>query len=336
MKEERYRFLELMGNVEDDMIYQSSQPWHNIENKKTTAIYPGKIAVCFVLVIALCIGGIFHQQVEAAIRNFTTKIAEILGVSGDLTPYTEIIGVSQTKEGVTLTLEEVILAENQLYAVFHMEYEKGMNLGKDIRYLGVDLADPKIDGMEIVPVSSGVWMPDYDEESKTLQNILVSYVYDDDSLPYEINEIELEARVFSETDLEDEEIPFTFHFSASREELREDTHSMMVDYEIKADNGAAITLHKIQLNKVFSRISASPNEIFLQEMMEKGYVLMGTDSQGNSLKYEMSGGSEDNLIFESAGMPPSEDSEWMEIQLYDMNDQDYVPAGEKVRIEYKN
>lgn len=361
MREEKYRFLELMGNVDDEMIYQSCQPWHDAEDRKVTTFRVGKIAVCAVLVLALGIAGIFHQQVEAAIHEFTTRIAGILGVSSDLVPYTEIIGVSQTKEGITLTLEEVVLAENQLYAVFHMEWkEKGMPAPDlNIAY------EPKINGVEIIPCSSCVWAPEYDEDSKNSQNILVSYVYDDDSLPYEINEIEMEARVFTaEIDLEHEindGIPFTFQFSASKEELQKDTYSIEVDYELKASDGVSLRLHRFQFNKVFSRISASPNEEFLGKMSEMEYILLGTDSEGNTVRYEMSGGSEGNLIFESVGMPPAEDSQWVELQLYQLkvpivweqetvqdeeseealetsgvytvDDLDYVPAGEKIRID---
>lgn len=347
MREEKYRFLELMGNVDDEMIYQSSQPWHDTKDRKITTLRVGKIAVCAVLVLALGIAGIFHQQVEAAIHEFTTRIAEMLGVSNDLVPYTEIIGVSQKKEGVTLTLEEVILAENQLYAVFHMKWKKGVRLEEGMQAPDLSFTNaPKINGVEII-CSHCVWAPEYDEESKNSQNILVSYVYDDDSLPYEINEIEMEARVFTAADLEheiNEGIPFTFQFSASKEELQKDTHSIEIDYELKAGDGVTLRLHRFQFNNVFSRISASPSEEFLQKMSDMGYILLGTDSAGNLLRFEMSGGSEDNLIFESVGMPPSEDSQWVELQIYKLNipltgqqevedDLDYLPASEKVRID---
>lgn len=127
MSQERYRFLELMGNIDDEQVFHSCQPWQE-EGKKKILSRHGRMAACAVLVLALGMMGIFHQQVEAAIRNFTVHIAEMLGVSGELDPYTQVIGVSQKKDGVMLTLEEVILAENQLYAAFHIEWDEGVEI----------------------------------------------------------------------------------------------------------------------------------------------------------------------------------------------------------------
>lgn len=325
MKEERYRFLELMGNVDDELIYQSCQPWQ--ENNHFCA--GAKMAVCAVLVLALCLAGVFHQQVEAAIRGFTTRIAKMLGISSDLASYTEVIGVSQTKEGITVTLEEVILAENQLYAAFHMEWEENPEMGGYMQAPDLNLIDePKINGIEIMPVSSTIGVHDNGGNSDTSQDILAAYVYDDDSFPQEIYEIEMTANVLKEGDLESEGIPFTFHFSASKEELQRDTYSKLIDREIKASGGVTFKITKFQFNKVFSRLNVTPNEEFRREPNIMGYILIGTDSEGNKLRYEMSGGTDDNLIFESVGTPPSVNSRWVELQLYEAA----IPAEEEVEL----
>ena len=72
----------------------------------------------------------------------------------------------------------------------------------------------------------------------------------------------------------------------------------------------------------------TPNEEFWTKANIMGYVLVGTDSEGNKLRYEMSGGSDDNLIFESEGTPPSVDSRWVELQLYEAE----IPAVEETEI----
>lgn len=363
MREDRFKFLEAMGNIDDELIYQSCQPWQKERGSKILAFHPAKMAVCAMLILALFLTGIFHQQVEAAIRHFTTKIAEIMGVSNDLLPYTDIIGVSQTKEGVTVTLEEAILAENHLYTAFRIEWEDGLKLGKDMQSPDVGIGhDTKFNDVEITTVSSEIWIPEMEAGSGNSQDVLAAFVYSDDSLPYDINEVELEAQVFLTTDCQSEGIPFTFHFSTSKEELQKDTYSMPVDYELKASGGAALRLQKFQFNQVFSQISARPNNIFNEKMFEKNYILQGTDSVGNPLRYEMSGGGVDNLIFGCIGTLPSADSEWIELQLYEaeipsseeqeimndvaeedlqgygvvynVDDLDYVPVGEMIRIDF--
>lgn len=329
MREDRFKFLEAMGNIDDELIYQSCQPWQKKRGSKMLAFHPRKVAVCAVLLLALCLTGIFHPQVKAAIRHFTTKIAEIMGVSNDLLPYTDIIGASQTEEGVTVTLEEVILAENHLYTAFRIDWEDGLELGKDMQSPDIGIGhDTKFNGVEIATVSSEIWMPEMEAGSGNSQNVLAAFVYNDDSLPYDISEVELEMQVFLTTDWQSEGIPFTFHFSTSKEELQKDTFSMTVDYELKASGGAALRLQKFQFNQVFSQISARPNDIFNEKMFEKNYILQGTDSVGNPIRYEMSGGLEDNLIFGCVGKLPSADSEWIELQLYEAE----IPSSEEQEI----
>ncbi len=358
MREDRFKFLEAMGNIDDELIYQSCQPWQRSWGGKILAFHPAKAAVCAVLILALCLTGIFHPQVKAAIRHFTTKIAEIMGVSNDLLPYTDIIGTSQTKEGVTVTLEEVILAENHLYAAFSLDWEDGLKLGKDMWSPDIGIEhETKFNGVEVDAVSSGIWTPEMEMGLGNSQNVLATFVYNDDSLPYDIREIELEMQVFLTDDFQGEGIPFTFHFATSKEELSKDNFSMPVEYELKAGGGTALRLQKFQFNQVFSQISARPNELFYEKMFDEGYILLGTDSEGNPLRYEISGGLEDNLIFECIGTLPSADSEWIELQLYkaklppseeleadedyeeamkvyNVDDLDYLPVDEKIRIDF--
>ncbi len=315
MNEEKFRFLELMGNIDDELIFQSCQPWQ--KRKRRVTFHPGKAAVCAILALALCLAGIFHEQVEAAIRNFTTKIAEMLGVSGNLEPYTEVIGVSQTKDGVTLTLEEVILAENQLYAAFHMEWDGSVAFEEGIESPSVSIADePKINGEGITFISSGISNYDNGVDWGVTHDVLVFYVYDDDALPYDIHEIEMEARVYLTADDAEEGIAFPFHFSASKEELQKDTYSIPVDCEVQAGGGAVFRIHEFKSNKLFSRISADGNEAFMQEVGKNEYILLGKDSAGNPLRYEMAGGIGKDMIFESVGTLPSADCQWVELQLY--------------------
>lgn len=358
MREDRFKFLEAMGNIDDELIYHSCQPWQENRGRKILAFHPVKTAVCAMLILALCLTGIFHPQVKAAIRHFTTKIAEIMGVSNDLLPYTDIIGASQTKEGVTVTLEEVILAENHLYAALRLDWEDGVKLGKDMWSPDIGIEhEMKFNGVGITAVSSGIWTPEMEAGAGNSQNVLATFVYNDDSLPYDIREIELDMQVFLTDGFQGEGIPFTFHFATSKEELQKDTFSMPIDFELKAGSGVALRLQKFQFNQVFSQISARPNELFYEKMFEEGYILLGTDSEGNPLRYEISGGIEDNLIFECIGTLPSADSEWIELQLYkaklpsseeqeteedyaevskvsNVDDVDYLPVGEKIRIDF--
>ncbi len=316
MNRKRYRFLELMGNIDDELVFRSCQPWRE-EGKKRMFSHYGKMAACAILVLMLCMTGIFHQQVEAAIRNFTVHIAEMLGVSGNLEPYTQVIGVSQKKDGVTLTLEEVILAENQLYAAFHIEWDEGVEIKDGMMSPGLSADAPKINGEEVENVSSVIADYDNDKELGVTHDLLISFDYEDGVLPQDIREIEMEARVYLSAQIEDEGIPFPFHFSASKEELQKDTYAVPVGEEVKAGDGVVLQFQELQLSRVFSRISASVNEGYQKKMSDTEYVLLGKDSEGNTLRYEMAGGTGKNVIFKCVGSLPSMDSRWVELQLFE-------------------
>ncbi len=51
---------------------------------------------------------------EAAAKRIVSYITEVLGIAEDLTPYTEIIGTSIEKEGITVHLKEAIVTPNAI------------------------------------------------------------------------------------------------------------------------------------------------------------------------------------------------------------------------------
>ena len=51
----------------------------------------------------------------AAVKSVTYNLGQLLGISADLSPYTTVVGESVSKDGFTVTLNEVILDENMMY-----------------------------------------------------------------------------------------------------------------------------------------------------------------------------------------------------------------------------
>ena len=50
----------------------------------------------------------------AAIKSVAYDLGQLLGISKDLEPYTTVVGQSESKDGITVTLNEVILYENMM------------------------------------------------------------------------------------------------------------------------------------------------------------------------------------------------------------------------------
>ena len=89
MKEDGFEFLELFGKIDEEYIYQALQPWKG-QTRRYVMYHMGKKVACLFIIMLLGFCMVFHNQVYAAISRFTTMMGEILGLSDDLTPYTDL------------------------------------------------------------------------------------------------------------------------------------------------------------------------------------------------------------------------------------------------------
>lgn len=131
--------MELFGNIDDEYIVQALQPWKR-QTRRYMVYHIGRKAVClaFIVMLGLCLA--FHDQVHAAVSRFTTMIAEILQISNDLEPYTDVINTTQEKDGISITLNEVILTNNSLLVSVNLDAETeydgiGISVGESIKIM---------------------------------------------------------------------------------------------------------------------------------------------------------------------------------------------------------
>lgn len=76
------------------------------------------VAACCVFLIAGMAAGPFKSQVKAAAKLISYNISSALGLKKDLTPYENIVNQSVTNDGVTITLNNVILTKDSLIVSF--------------------------------------------------------------------------------------------------------------------------------------------------------------------------------------------------------------------------
>lgn len=144
MKKDEYSFLELFGNIEDEYIAQALQPWKG-QTRRGTLYHIGRKAACLALIVILGVCLVFYEQVYAGLSRFTMMIAEILQITNDLEPYTDVINTTQEKNGVSLTLNEVILTDHSLLASVNLDAEEeydgiGISAGENITINGKNYA----------------------------------------------------------------------------------------------------------------------------------------------------------------------------------------------------
>ena len=303
MKKDEYSFLELFGNIDDEYIYQALMPWEK-QTKRNIVYYMGKKVACLVIIVIFGFCLVFHDQVYAAISRFTTMIAEILQVSNDLTPYAEIINTTQEKNGISITLKEVVLGENSLLVSVEL------NDGEEYDGIGISAGENiKINGSEYLCDSSSVYQKQNMEENDN--QYVLEWIYDD-GVPLEKKaDIEIEVAVHRQIeDIEGE--TFIFAFSASKEELQKNTVHLSLDQRIKLDEKEAV-IRELSINSVTSSLKLECDKLSLEENQ---YYFEIADMQGNKFLYSLVKKEGKMFTFQNDGDIPDSDNKWLEGQIY--------------------
>lgn len=318
MKKDEYSFLELFGNIDDEYITQALQPWKG-QTRRFMIYHIGRKAACLALIVMLGLCLAFHNQVSAAVSRFTTMIAEILQISNDIEPYTDVINTTQEKNGISVTLNEVILTDSSLLVA--------VNLYTEDKYDGVGISageNIKINDSEYICDSSRVYLTQNLEEN-TNQYVL-EWIYDGGVPLPKKADIEIGIVVHKQVDdIEGEK--FTFAFSASREELQKNTTHLKLDQRISLGEDEAV-IREFSINSIMSSLKLECDKLFPEK--EQYYVEI-TDMYGNKSLYSLVKKEGKLFTFQNDGNIFSTDSKWLEGQIYalayDTDDKDTVDFG---------
>ena len=95
-------FSQEFGKVDEELIAEAGKPW-TIKRGDIFRLYRRKIGQAAAILLAfITVAG--NSHVQAAVKEFTTKIGELMGFSKDLSAYTEVINQVQTKSGISLKI----------------------------------------------------------------------------------------------------------------------------------------------------------------------------------------------------------------------------------------
>lgn len=318
MKKDEYSFLELFGNIDDKYIYQTLQPWKGQTGRHIVYHIVKKVA-CLAVIAMIGFGLIFHEQVSAAVSKFTSMIAEILQISNNLDPYTDVINTTQKKNGISITLKEAILTGNSLLISVNLDVENeydgvGISAGENI----------KINGSEYTCDSSTVYQKQNLEENDN--RYVVEWIYDDGVPLPKKADIEIEIVVHKQIDdIEGE--AFTFAFSTSKEELQKNTVHLKLAQKIGLDNGEAI-IREFSINSVTSNLKLECDKLSPEK---KQYYIEIRDMQGNKALYSQIKNEGNLFTFQNNGNTLSSNSKWLDGQIYalpyDIENRDAVDFG---------
>lgn len=361
MREERYGLLDVLQHADEQMVYEAGKPWMG-EKKKGLASW-GTRAACVLLVAVIGLTGIFHGQAAAAISRFTTYLSEWLGNERNLLPYTEVVNQSQTNNGVSMTLREVIVDENRMLVsvetAFEEESQKEVDFEDLWGYIGaVWINGAYMDSVNIIG-----------SQTEDPNRYVMEYFFEEGTLPAEISEVKLLVSLAkaNEDGRNEPVAEFTFAFTAAGDQLRAETAVIPIDVDMKTEEGITLHLQDLAYTDIGGRLSvrcSADPRVWYEEgeirWYDIPYRLVIEDDQDHVMFYcPVSNLDEDEevreIIFDSDwGTPPAADARYLKIRLYRQectpyseaaemkqeDEEDYIPEfpqqiGEEIRKEIR-
>ncbi len=302
MKKE-FDFSKEFGEIDGKFVECAGKEW---SRKKCSIfqLYSRKMARVAVFAL-LCLAVACNSGVQAAVREFTTKIGEAFGFREDLSSYTKVMNQKQTKNGISLTLKEAILDDRVLAVCVHMDFgeeQEGTLWVNDEETLINGQRPVSRENMESATGDGDVFRPERD-------SVLVQ-IYEDQILPDGDVKVHLVLEGAKMTDLGDEVVlpddyeeqatEFVYDFVITPEELRAKTVKQDLDVTVGTSDteGKNFTLKELTMNDLYCRMTAEgitwdndwPNQYELK--------LKGTDNLGNPVSFEWGGFlSDDKMMF---------------------------------------
>ncbi len=294
-----------------------------MKNRKARFPLWGKKAAAWVLVLAGLTGCVYlgSPGARASVRAWTGKIGQSLGLGDRLEPYTEVLHTAVTKKGITLTLEEVILDDDQLL----VSVKEDVGSEKDV-FFNIS-GKTKINGKAVNSMAGGVYEnesalegnyafaeeeedrfsePQKQSEPKNREQIL-TLEYDRIKLKKGRNKINLVIDGFSGEESR-KKAAWKFDFFLSAEELHKQTVRQPLGMQIYTYGDFHIHLQELKMNHISSRIVTR-----LSKPVYNGFTLMlkGKDSEGNPVRYVEGSYSpeEKQFVFKTDYFGPYEDGE---------------------------
>lgn len=340
MREERYGLLDAMQYVDEGMIYEAGQPW--IGEKKKGLVSWGTRAACVLLVAVMGITGIFHEQVAAAISKFTSYLSEWLGNERNLLPYTEVLDQSQTDNGVSMTLKEVILDGNRMLVSVETDFEEEEKRAVDFEclwaYIGaVWINGEYMDSLDIIG-----------SQTENPNQYIMGYSFEEGAVPDDMSEVKLLTYLANtnEDGMNEPVAEFTFSFAVTKEQLQAETAVIPIDVDMKTEEGITLHLEDLVYTDISSRIRVSCSDdprIWYGEgegrWYDIPYSLEIEDDQNNRMAYYPVGNyyeeeAPSEILYESDwGTPPAADAGYLKIRLYK---QEYAPYSEDTTKKQKD
>ena len=268
---------ELLNNVETDFtdypqdtpisestIHKLKKNVHTKMKHRHSSLRPIAAAACLCLVIGILCAGPLKVPVNAAAKLLSYKISYALGVHRDLTPYENAINQSVTDQGITVTLNEVILDKDSII----ISTTESASAGSPTGLTGLIY----INGQLIMQGASGSSAPLGDGLTGTV-------------MEYDIKGIDTSGKLDVELELSDEgKGSWDFAFQADGSELKSATLEQPLGITISLPDQSQVVLRTLSINPAATKIYYD----YISKIDNYDLMFNGNDSLGNPIAFYLS------------------------------------------------
>ena len=346
--EKGFKTLELIGDLDDKYIYEASKPWKK-QHRFSRMQRKWKIAVAgIILLITAGCTLKYQEDVKAALQRVTSWIGQALGIeNGDTDSYTNVVGKSISRDGITITLNEIVMDSKNLWIAYSdsedlndKNHTGKEQTKKDLTSQDTDsdtqntiedkilFTEVRINGQEI---HQGLGQRTVNNNALSENPITV----EDFTIGEEINTegtVNIEFKVWpiamddadtwenvQKTQADTE--PYTFKLKTSKEELEKNTVDLNLNQSIKMDSNV-LNLTEFRWNPFESTIYGMYHGTVY---IDSDYYLLGTDDQGNKICYQETGRNGEETAFQQTIDPEftgykeiSPEAKSITLQLYEV------------------
>jgi len=324
--EKGFKTLELIGDLDDKYIYEASKPWKK-QHRFSRMQRKWKIAAAgIILLITAGCTLKYQEDVKAALQRVTSWIGQALGIeNGDTDSYTNVVGKSISRDGITITLNEIVMDSKNLW----IAYSDSEDLDADMKDAVEDkllYTEVCINGQEIQQGLGQRTVNAFSENPITVEDFTIGEEVNTEGT------VNIEFKVWSiamsdaETWENIQKIqantqPYTFKLTTSKEELEKNTVDINLDQNIKFDSNI-LNLTEFRWNPFESTIYGTYDGTVY---IDSDYYLIGTDDQGNKICYQETGRNGEETAFQQTIDPEftgykeiSPEAKLITLQLYEV------------------
>ncbi len=206
-------------------------------------------AACAALLL-IAGGMMFGEEVHAALLQMKWSMSSALGLSDDLAKYSEVVRTSVTDEGYVLTLQEVVVSEDEVTVNCTFAREDGAQVGGN----EVPYGELYIDGKKANMSSGAQGVVMLNDESTLLGVVENYYLYHE--AQFDASKEHTFRLVYGQAGAEyGGSGTWEFAFTASGTDLAADTSRMALGQTFTLPDGVRLTLTELGFNAFDQRIS---------------------------------------------------------------------------------